>query len=106
VVVRVWRGRAADAGAADAYEQHFRLEVLPELERLDGFRGASLLRRADGDAVEFVALTRFTTLDAVRSFAGDDYERAVVAPAARELLVDFDERVVHYDDVYFCNQIA
>lgn len=98
MIVRVWRGRALPADA-DAYERHFGTEVLPELERLDGFRGASLLRRDADGVVEFVAITRFDSLASVRRFAGDDYERAVVAPAARALLLDFDERAAHYEDV-------
>jgi heme-degrading monooxygenase HmoA len=98
MILRIWRGRAA-AADADVYEQHFREEVLPELEMLDGFRGASLCRRAADGMVEFVSITRFDSFDAIRRFAGDDYERAVVAPAARAVLVDFDERVAHFEDV-------
>ena len=98
MIARVWRGRALPANA-DGYEQHFRGEVLPELKRLEGFRGASLLRREADGLVEFVAVTRFDSLAAVRRFAGDDHERAVVAPAARRLLHDYDERVAHYEDV-------
>ena len=98
MIVRVWRAHASPP-SADAYERHFREAVLPELERLDGFRGASLLRRDDGDAVELVAVTRWESLEAIRGFAGDDPTLAVVAPEARELLLAFDERVTHYEDV-------
>jgi heme-degrading monooxygenase HmoA len=98
VIVRVWRARAAPTNAG-AYERHFREALLPELERLEGFRGASLLRRDDGDVVELVAVTRWDSLEAIRRFAGDDATHAVVAPEARELLLDFDERVAHYEDV-------
>jgi hypothetical protein len=44
---------------------------------------------------EFVSLTFFDDLDAVRSFAGSDYETAVVAEEAREVLIRFDGRVCH-----------
>jgi hypothetical protein len=39
----------------------------------------------------------FHDLDAVRAFAGPDYETAVVADEAREVLVRFDDRVGHYE---------
>ena len=39
------------------------------------------------------------SLDAVRAFAGDDYEVAVVPPPARQLLSRFDERSSHYEAV-------
>jgi heme-degrading monooxygenase HmoA len=96
VIARVWYGRAA-AADAQVYESHFRDDVLRELARVDGFRGATLLRREIDDVVEFVTITQFASLDAVQGFAGDDYERARIAPAARALLVDFDERAAHYE---------
>jgi heme-degrading monooxygenase HmoA len=55
-----------------------------------------LLRRTVGAETEFVSLTFFEGLDAVRSFAGSDYETAVVAEEARKVLTRFDERVCHY----------
>ena len=95
MIGRVWRGQAA-GDAADAYEAHFRSEVLPKLGGVAGCRGAYLLRRDDTDGVEFVTLTLFESLDAVRAFAGDDYETAVVAPAARALLREYDRTARHY----------
>jgi heme-degrading monooxygenase HmoA len=96
VIARVWRGwtRAADAGR---YDRHYREEVVPTLRRLAGFRGARLLRRDVGDETEFVSLTFFDDLDAIRRFAGDDHETAVVADEARQVLVRYDDRVAHYD---------
>ena len=96
MIARMWRGwtRAEDA---DRYDRHYRDEVLPTLRRLRGFRGARLLRRTIGTETEFVSLTFFDDLDAIRRFAGDDHETAVVAAEAREVLVRFDDRVAHYD---------
>jgi heme-degrading monooxygenase HmoA len=96
VIARVWRGWARAEGA-DRYERHYREQVLPTLGRLPGFRGARLLRRTVGAETEFVSLTFFDDLDAIRRFAGDDHETAVVAAEAREVLVRFDDRVAHYD---------
>jgi len=45
----------------------------------------------------FTSITWFTDLDAVRGFAGDDYERAVVEDAARAALSRWDERVYHHE---------
>ena len=96
MIVRLWRGwtRSVDA---DRYHRHYRDEILPILRRLPGFRGARLLRRTVGDETEFVSLTSFDDLDAIRRFAGHDHETAVVAEGAREVLVRFDDRVRHYD---------
>jgi hypothetical protein len=47
-----------------------------------------------------VSLTFFDDLDAVRAFAGPDYETAVVADEAREVLVRFDGHVGHYETAF------
>jgi heme-degrading monooxygenase HmoA len=62
-----------------------------------GFRSIQLLRREAGDEVEFVTIMRFDSLDAVREFAGEDFEIAVVSEKARAVLSRFDERVLHYE---------
>jgi heme-degrading monooxygenase HmoA len=96
VITRLWRGWTP-ADRAQQYERHYRCEVLPELRGVAGFEGARLLRRTTGDETEFVSLTFFDDLDAVRAYAGPDYETAVVADQAREVLVRFDDHVGHYE---------
>ena len=96
MIVRQWRAWASYA-AADQYEQHFREHVLPHLKTIDGFVRAELLRRDNYGLIEFIALTTFTSLDAIRAFAGEQYSRAVVAPEAKEMLARYDERCVHFE---------
>ena len=63
-----------------------------------GYRGIQLFRRPiEGDEVEFVTIMWFDSWDAVKGFAGDDYERAYVPPKAREVLARFDDRSRHYE---------
>jgi heme-degrading monooxygenase HmoA len=99
VITRMWRGWTR-AGQADRYALHYRSEVLDTLRQVPGFRGARLLRRIVGEETEFVSLTFFEDLDAIRSFAGSDYETAVVAEEARKVLIRFDERVCHYETAF------
>ena len=96
MIVRYWRG-LSNTDTASAYLDHLRSETLPQLRAIDGHRSAYVLRRETGDAVEFVVLTLWNSLESVRAFAGDDYEAAVVPPQARSLLMSFDERSLHYD---------
>src|SRR5215467_4198331 len=98
MIVREWRGWAA-LSKADDYPKHFRDRVIPELCRLDGFVGVQLTRRRAGDRVEFVALTRWQTMDAIRGFAGPDITKAVVDPAGAAVLIEFDTTVQHYEVV-------
>lgn len=99
MISRVWHGWTKPEHA-DAYEAMLRSEILPGIHRVAGFRGATLLRRRDGDEEEFVTITRFDDLSAVRAFAGEDYTRAVIAPDARPLLSHYDERSTHYETAF------
>ena len=95
-ITRMWRGWTS-AENADAYERFLLDELFPSMRGIPGFRGADVLRRRDGDEVAFVTLTRFDSLDAVRAFAGDDFEVPVLEPQALALLSRRDEHAVHYD---------
>ena len=96
MIARIWHGWTAPENA-DLYEALLRKHVLPGIHRVKGYQGAYLLRRPAETEVEFVTITLFDSLDAVRAFAGPDYEQAVVPPDARKLLARFDERSVHYE---------
>jgi Antibiotic biosynthesis monooxygenase len=100
MITRIWRGWTA-AHDADAYERFLLTDLLPSMRDIPGFRGAEVLRRPDGDEVAFVTLTRFDSLDAIRAFAGDDYEVPVLEPEALALLVRYDERALHYTSASF-----
>lgn len=99
MIARVWHGwtRAEDA---DGYERLLNEEIFPAIEAKDveGYRGIHLLRRSlDSGDVEFTTVMWFDSLDAVRAFAGDDYETAYVPAAARAVLARYDAKSVHYE---------
>ena len=96
MIGRIWRAWAP-AATADAYEHLLRDQILPELDAAEGCHGAYVLRREGQDEVEFVVLHFFESIDAVRKFAGDNYEAAVVPGPARKLLARFDATAQHYD---------
>jgi antibiotic biosynthesis monooxygenase (ABM) superfamily enzyme len=100
MITRMWRGWTA-ASDADAYERFLLDELFPAMRSIPGFRGADVLRRADGDEVAFVTLTRFDSLEAIRAFAGDDYEVPVLEPRALELLSRYERRAAHYETTTF-----
>jgi heme-degrading monooxygenase HmoA len=99
MIGRLWSGRTEPANADD-YEAFLREDLLPEVAELEGARGAYVLRRETLDgAVEFVTLTLFESIAAVRRFAGDEEDVAVIEPRARELLAEYDPTVRHFDVV-------
>ena len=98
MISRVWHGWTMPANA-DAYEALLKSEIFKGIEgrQIAGFRGIHLFRRNLGKEVEFVTVMWFDSMDAVRAFAGEDYEVAVVPPKARALLSLFDARSQHYE---------
>ncbi|WP_309661427.1 hypothetical protein [Sphingomonas sp.] len=97
-ICRVWRGWTSP-GKAEAYERIVRGEVIPGIEarHIPGFRHIDLMRREDGDAIEFLTCMWFDNLGAIKAFVGEDYEVAHVPEAARAVLARFDERVAHFE---------
>jgi heme-degrading monooxygenase HmoA len=97
MISRIWHGWTKLENA-DKYESLLRAEVLPGIHRIRGYTGAYLLRRdAANNEIEFVTITQFTDIQAVRAFAGTDYERAVIAAGAGNFLSHYDDRVRHYE---------
>jgi heme-degrading monooxygenase HmoA len=98
MIVRIWHAWTA-LGDADKYEALLKEEIFVGIQnrRLRGFKNIQLLRREVGGEVEFVTIMLFDSLDAVRRFAGEDYEAAVVPDKARAVLLRFDERSQHYE---------
>ena len=96
MIARHWTGwtRPHDA---DAYEHLLRETVLPGLRGIDGYRGGYVLRRVDGAEIQFVVVNLFASLEAVRAFAGQDYETAVFEPEALRLLSRYEPKALHFD---------
>jgi heme-degrading monooxygenase HmoA len=98
MISRHWRG-LAKAEHAPAYVEHLRHDTFPQLAAMDGFVGASILQRADPRGVEFLVITRWQSAQAIRQFAGEDLEAAVVPALVQSMMVEFDARARHYDIV-------
>ena len=98
MIARIWHGWTIPDNA-DKYETLLKEEIFTGIQNrhIPGFRGIQLLRRPLDDEIEFVTIMLFDSLDAVRAFAGDDYEQAVVPPQARLLLSHYDQRSQHYE---------
>ena len=97
MIARRWTGWARSSQQADAYVTHFNRTVMRRLESADGFLGATLERVEHDDAAEIVVVTRWKSLDAIRAFAGEDINLAVVEPEARAALSRFDTHVRHIE---------
>lgn len=98
MISRIWHGWTSPQNA-DAYERLLRSEIFTGIERrkILGYRGIHLLRRVETEEVEFVTVMWFDSFEAVKAFAGEDFDAAVVPQKARALLSRFDVRSAHYN---------
>jgi heme-degrading monooxygenase HmoA len=96
LIARIWKGwtKAEDA---DAYEKLLRDVVYPGLKQIAGYQGGYILRQEHSDETEFVTVNLFESLEAVKAFAGSEYEVPVFEPEARRLLSKVEPIARHYD---------
>jgi heme-degrading monooxygenase HmoA len=95
-IVRVWGGFGTETGVERYCREHFPNSVLPHLRSIDGFIEVTVMTRKGRDETEVVVATTWDSIESVKAFAGEDYEKAVVEPVVRELLNRFDDRVAHF----------
>jgi heme-degrading monooxygenase HmoA len=96
VIARIWTG-AVRREDADAYAEYMRGTGVAGYEATAGNCGVWMLRRDVGEQTEFVMFTLWESLDAVKAFAGEDYETAVFYPEDERFLVRRDDTATHYD---------
>jgi heme-degrading monooxygenase HmoA len=97
VIARMWRGwvRTEDR---DAYAAYVEETGVAQYRETAGNRGAHiLLRDLDDGRTEIVALSFWTSYDAIRGFAGEDVDTAVYYPEDDRYLVQREDTVTHYE---------
>jgi heme-degrading monooxygenase HmoA len=95
MIARIWEGTVPTA-KAEAYLELMRRVALPDYRSIPGNLNAWCLHRRDGEVVRVQMLTFWTGLDAIRAFAGEDYERAKYYDFDDAYLLEKPERVVHF----------
>ena len=99
MIGRIWHGWTTLENA-DKYEKLLKEEIFPGIaaKNVPGYKEIQLFRRPiDNNEVEFLTIMWFESWEAVKAFAGEDYQHAYVPPKARKVLARFDERSQHYE---------
>ena len=96
MIERHWKG-IARIDQSDYYIKHLITETFPKASLMKGFVKATILKRPVAEGVEFLIITTWDSIEAVRQFAGDQVEVANVPTAARAMMVTFDEFARHYE---------
>ena len=98
MIARIWHGFTTLENAA-AYEKFLKTEFMPAVEKknIPGYKKFQLLRKDGTDDVSFITIMWFDTLEQIKAFAGEDYEKAVVHPTAHALLKRHDSHSRHFE---------
>ena len=95
MIARIWRG-AVSSGDSDTYAEYMQRTGVADYAATDGNRGVWMLLHEVGELTEVVMFTLWDSLDAVKGFAGDEYENARFYPEDDRFLVERDLVATHY----------
>jgi heme-degrading monooxygenase HmoA len=98
MIARIWHGRTL-ASKADAYEKYLNDSGVAKMRKVQGNLGVEVLRRNQGGMTDFVVISYWTSIDAVKNWAGADYGKTRFLDRDREFLVDPEPEVAHYEVV-------
>ena len=96
MIARTWTGSVRSADA-DRYADYIRETGFSEYGETPGNRGAWLLRREGPERTEFITLSLWESEEAIKAFAGEDIEAAVLYPEDEKYLLGGESSVAHYE---------
>ena len=99
MIARVWHG-ITPASKAEDYRRYMLDTAVKELQAVPGNRGVYFLRRIEGDIAHFQFITLWDSYDAIRRFAGENFERAVYYPEDKAFLLELEPHVTHYEVLF------
>jgi len=70
---------------------------LKDYASIPGNRGVWVLRRVYEGEAEFTLISLWDSWDAIKAFAGPEYEKAVYYPKDKKFLLELDPNVTHYE---------
>lgn len=98
MIARIWRCTVHRENLPK-YLEHFQQSAYADVKKLKGFKKVKILKRDVDDSVELTVISFWESLEAIRSFAGENIEMAVVDPASRAILLTFETTVTHHEVV-------
>jgi heme-degrading monooxygenase HmoA len=98
LIARIWRG-AVRTDDADDYAQYIRETGFAAYASTEGNRGAWMLRRDEGGETEFLTLSMWESREAIKAFAGEDIEAAVLYAEDERYLIGGESSIAHYEVV-------
>jgi heme-degrading monooxygenase HmoA len=96
MIARSWQGRVPRA-KADDYFRYLQRTGLADYTATPGNQGLFVFRRTEGEVTHFVVTTLWDSVEAIKRFAGEEYERARYYPEDDDFLLEREPLVTHAD---------
>ncbi len=96
MIARIWHGRTK-LEDYETYTEFMRKRAIPDYQNTKGFVRLVFLRNIMGNEGHFTLITFWDNLEAIKNFAGPDYEKAKYYPEDKNYLLEFEEKVTHYE---------
>ncbi|MFD2587504.1 antibiotic biosynthesis monooxygenase [Croceitalea marina] len=96
MIARIWHGKTS-AKKFDDYTEFLKKVAVPDYNKTDGFISLTFLKRLENNEGHFTLITFWENLDVIKNFAGEDFEKAKYYPEDDNFLLEFEEKVLHYE---------
>ncbi|HLA06261.1 MAG TPA: hypothetical protein VJ022_02380 [Anaerolineales bacterium] len=99
MIARIWHG-LTPTSKADEYVEYLKRTGIPDYQATEGNLGTHILRRIEGGQAHFLTLTFWDSVESIKQFAGEDFEKARYYPEDADYLLEFEEKVAHYEVMF------
>lgn len=96
MITRIWHGKTKAAHASE-YLQYVEATGIKDYRNVAGNVSATILRRIEDNVCHFYTVTKWNDLESIKMFAGSDYEKARYYPEDEKYLLEFEEKVMHFE---------
>jgi heme-degrading monooxygenase HmoA len=96
MIARIWHGKT-NVAKYEAYTEFLKKVAIHDYKKTRGFVSLTFLRRVVNDEGHFTLITYWENLEVIRNFAGNDFEKAKYYPEDDGFLLEFEEKVQHYE---------
>ena len=96
MIARIWHGQTKNEDF-EAYTEFLKEIAIPDYQNIKGFIKLIFLRNTTGKTGHFKLITFWENIEAIKNFAGEDYEKAKYYPEDKNFLLEFEEKVIHYE---------
>ena len=96
MIARIWKGKTR-IEHLDEYTNFMKVRAIPDYSQVEGFIKLTFLKRTDSNYAYFDLITFWENIEVIKGFAGSDFEKAKYYPEDTKYLIDFPEKVTHYE---------